>query len=256
MRLLIAFLLMCLLALPALAHDFWIEPTTFRPVPGKMFGVGLRVGQNFIGDPVPRGDSLIKSFTIREAALEHSINGSENQEPAGYARLFRPGVAVIGYQSKPYPLELSAEKFNEFLAQEGLDDIRAQRHRRGEDAKPDREQFSRFAKAVVGTGAGAKLNQPFGWRFEIVPETNPLEGTLLGVRVLLDQKPVRAALVTAINRDDEAARVHARTNADGRAVLALPKAGVWQIKCVALVPAAAKSGFEWESLWASLTFER
>ncbi len=38
----------------AQAHDFWIEPSTFHPAPGAMVSVGLRVGQNFIGDPVPR----------------------------------------------------------------------------------------------------------------------------------------------------------------------------------------------------------
>ena len=223
-------IIIALAATAASAHDFWIEPSTFRPQTGQVFTVGLRVGQNFVGDEVPVSSSLIQSFVIREAAIEHDISG--------YARLYRPGVAIIGYQSKPFPLELTREKYAEFLTQEGFAEVRA--------AGPRKEQFSRFAKAVVGSGGDAAvLSKPFGWRFEIVPESNPLDASPLRVRILLDKKPMRAALVTAMNRSE--VRVTARTGPDGRATLTLPQ-GVWQIKCVALT--------DTESLWASLTFER
>ena len=33
------------------------------------------------------------------------------------------------------------------------------------------------------------------------------------------------------------------------------RAGVWLVKAVHMAPAPAESGAEWESLWASLTFE-
>src|SRR5262245_13746915 len=35
------------------AHDMWIEPTAFFPDAGKIIGVRLRVGQDFLGDPLP-----------------------------------------------------------------------------------------------------------------------------------------------------------------------------------------------------------
>jgi uncharacterized GH25 family protein len=235
-----ALLLTILAASAAQAHDFWLEPSTFRPQAGQIFSVGLRVGQNFEGDALPRSASLIESFTLREAAMEHAVNGSENQDPAGYVRLLRPGVATIGYRSKPSPLELTAEKFNRFLVEEGVNAPRATTLRR--------EQFQRFAKAIVGSGDGATLlSKPFGWRFEIVPESNPHDAGSLRVRVMLDQRPLRGALVSAIRRGD-AARVSVRTSPDGRATIALPGSGVWLIKCVAVV--------ESESLWASLTFAR
>src|SRR5205085_10362268 len=113
-------LLMLCVAAPAAAHDFWLEPSTFRPVAGQTFTVSLLVGQDFAGDVIPRSAQLIESFTIRDAAGEHPVNGFENQAPAGYVRLDRPGCAEIGYRSKANPLELSAEKFNEFVRQEGL----------------------------------------------------------------------------------------------------------------------------------------
>ncbi len=220
-------------AAPAAAHDFWIEPSTFRPKVGQTFTASLVVGQDFAGDVLPRSTPLIESFTVRDASGEHPVNGFENQDPAGYLRLDRPGVAVIGYRSKANPLELSAEKFNEFVRQEGLQVAAA--------TGPHRERFYRYAKAIVGQGKG--FDRPFGYRFEIVPEN--LDATF---RVVFEGKPLAGALVRAIHRDDPNARMSARTDTSGRVHFSLSKNGVWLIKSVHMVPG--------ESLWASLTFER
>ena len=224
-------------AVPAAAHDFWIEPSTFRPEIGKTFSVSLLVGQDFTGDVVPRSAQLIESFTVRDAGGERSVNGFENQDPAGYVRIDRPGLAIIGYRSKANPLELSAEKFNEFVRQEGLGIPPA--------TGPHREHFFRYAKSIVGRGDG--FDQRLGYRFEIVPET--LDGR---VRIFFEGKPLANALVTAIHRDDPNARMSARSDDSGRVRFALPKNGVWLIKSVHMI----QNRGEWESLWASLTFER
>ncbi|HEY0371606.1 MAG TPA: hypothetical protein VGD79_06370, partial [Thermoanaerobaculia bacterium] len=147
------FLLLSLAAGRALAHDFWIEPSTYRPELGKTFTAALRVGQDFAGDPIPRSAQLIDTFVVRDGSGERPVGGFENQDPAGYVRVDRAGVAIIGYRSKGNPLELTAEKFDEFLRLEGLDSIRALRARRGESRKADRERFYRFAKTLVLTGS-------------------------------------------------------------------------------------------------------
>src|SRR5258705_8726286 len=117
-----------LAASPVWAHDFWIEPSTFRPAVGQLFTTSLLVGQDFAGDPIPRSTQLMDTFTVREGASERPVVGMENRDPAGYVRIEKPGIAVIGYRSKPYPLELAADKFEEFLKLEGLDNIKPIRH--------------------------------------------------------------------------------------------------------------------------------
>ena len=52
---------------PLSAHDFWLEPTTFAPQAGQIVGVRLRVGQDFLGDPVPRDPSLVNQFVFEDA---------------------------------------------------------------------------------------------------------------------------------------------------------------------------------------------
>lgn len=244
------------------AHDFWIEPSTFRPAVGQMVSASLRVGQEFEGDPIPRSAQFIDSFTVREGTKEKDVVGFENRDPAGYVRVEQPGLAVIGYRSKANPLQLDAAKFEEFLKHEGLERISAIRAQRHETAKPDRERFYRFAKSVLNAGmngganGGARFDQPFGYRFEIVPETNPCASTPLRVRLLFEGKPLAGALVTAMHRDDASARIRIRSDKSGRVTLNLPKNGVWMIKSVQMVPAPAGTDADWESMWASLTFER
>jgi len=240
------------------AHDFWIEPSTFRPAVGQLVSTSLRVGQEFAGDPIPRSAQLIDTFTIREGSKEKEVVGFENRDPAGFVRVEQPGLAIIGYRSKANPLELDAAKFEEFLKNEGLERISAIRAQRHETAKPDRERFYRFAKTILltGSGSGARFDQPFGYRFEIVPETNPCAATPLRVRLLFEGKPLAGALVTAMRRDDAAARLRVRSDKAGRVTLDLPKNGVWLIKSVQMVPAPAGTNADWESMWASLTFER
>ena len=208
------------------------------------------MGQDFVGDPVPRNAQLIDSFVLRDGHGEWPVNGFENHDPAGLLRIERGGVAVVAYRSKANFVELPAAKFAEFVKAEGLDLIPANR--------PDREHFFRYAKTLLRTGTSSTI--PVGhlssFRYDIVPQSNPWRRGPLHVRVLFEEKAAAGVLVTAIHRDDRNARVKVRTDAHGRATLDLPKGGVWLIKSVFMVAAPKNSGVDWESLWASVTFER
>ena len=247
---------LCAAALPAAAHDFWIEPSTFKPAVGETVLASLRVGQDFLGDPVPRSTPVIESFIVRDAKGEHPVTGFENQDPAGYLRLDSAGAAIIGYRSKPYPLQLAAAKFEDYLRQEGLEPIIALRARRGESGKPDHEIFSRCAKAFL-VSEGGKLSgydTALGFRLELIAETSPLAARTR-FRLLFEGKPLVGALVTALAQDGGTG-LRARTDAQGRVEFAFPKNGVWLVKSVHMIPAPAASGADWESFWASFTFER
>lgn len=246
-----------LLALPAMAHDFWIEPSTFKPQPGAIVAVHLWVGQNFTGDPVPRQSSDIEQFFVRQDGADASIGGANYIDPAG---LFRKGgetTALIGYSSRGSDIELPAGKFEDYLRQYGLETILTERARRGEAAKPGRERFFRYAKALLtGTAQSAAAAQVLGFAYEIVPGDDPtvVAGPLRG-RILYDGKPLADALVEALWRDDPSVRLSMRSDAQGAFVFALPRPGVWLIKSVHMVRAGFFSSADWDSLWASLTFE-
>ncbi len=249
-----------LLACPAaslLAHDFWIEPSTFRPTVPSQLNVALRVGQDFRGDPVPRDDRKIDRFVLAGPAGESVIPGLPGTDPAGFARIERPGLAVVGYRSRRTPIELEAEKFERYLTEEGLERVARVRAERGETQKPGREVYSRCAKSLVLAGGGptAGFDRPLGFTLELVPEKLAEKPGEFPVRLLYDGRPLEGALVIAMNRDEPEKKISARTRRDGRVQLHLPRAGAWLVKAVHMVPAPKDTGADWESLWASLTFE-
>ena len=245
---------------PLSAHDFWIEPSSFRPAVGSTVAVRLFVGPHFTGEPFPRVPLLVSKFVLVSASGEQPIPGGPGDEPAGTIRLAEPGLAIVGYRSLDYPVSLDAAKFEDYLKEEGLEKISTARSKRGETEKPAREVFSRCAKALLDVGGAgtAGFDRPLGFTLELLPEKNPYAlrpGDSLPVRLLLDGKPLSGALVHALLHGEAAAASAARTGRDGRATLRLSKAGLWMIKSVEMGPAPAVADADWQSLWASLTFE-
>ena len=190
---------------PVFAHDMWIEPTTFSPEPGQIVGVRLRVGQDLLGDPLPRDPTLINQFVFEDAAGRKPIVGRNGADPAGFLRVEMPGFLVIGYLSNPSAIELGAEKFNQYLKDEGLDGIAALRARRKETAAGAHELFSRCAKSLVlsGSPSRAQGDRLLGFTLELVAERNPYairDGESFPVRLMYEKRPLAGALVVAMNR--------------------------------------------------------
>ena len=157
---------------PLFAHDMWIEPTTFSPEPGQVVGVRLRVGQDLLGDPVPRDPALVNQFVVEDAAGRKPVVGRNGTDPAGFLRVAMPGLLVIGYRSNPSAIELVAEKFNQYLKEEGLDAVAALRARRKETGARAHELFSRCAKSLVLSGSPieAQGDRRLGFPLELVAE--------------------------------------------------------------------------------------
>ncbi len=251
-----------LAASPAVvAHDFWIEPSSFAPKAGDLVTLRLRVGQFFAGDAVPRRDDLIESFLARGPAGEAAIAGRDGSDPGGYMRPDRPGFVVVGYQSRGAFVELPAPAFEAYLREEGLDRILDERAWRGTRAQSGREIFRRCAKVILrvdGDGfaiPAADAARPLGLRLEIVPATEPGPRTARRFVLLYEGRPLAGALVVALRRGDAARTVSARSDARGEVALDLSAAGAWLVKAVHMVPAARDDDADWASWWASLTFE-
>ena len=257
---------------PAHAHDFWIEPASFRPQPGERVPVRLRVGDHFPGDPVPRWPQRIERFAVTpgvpEAASEGEapLPGVPETDPAGILTAGAPGLWVLVYDSNHASITLEGEAFERHLAEQGLERVSELRRQRGESAAPATEIYSRCAKALVAVGgkAGPGYDRLVGLPLELVPERDPAalapgkDSEELPLRLLYEGKPLAGARVEARNpraSPEITETVAGRTGADGRVTLRLASPGMWLVKAVHMVPAPTASGADWESFWASLTFE-
>ena len=245
---------------PLLAHDMWIEPTTFSPESGDIVGLKLRVGQNLLGDPLVRDSQLIRQFIVEDATGRKPVVGRDGGNPAGFVRAAQPGLLVVGYHSNPSSVEETAEKFNQYLKEEGLDAIAALRAQRNQTNLQVREIFSRCAKSLLLSGSASEVQRDrvLGFTLELVAERNPYalrSGEELPIRLTYENRPLPGALVIAINRLHPGEKVSARTGKDGRVRLHLRPGGMWMLKAVHMVPAPAGESAQWQSFWASLTFE-
>jgi uncharacterized GH25 family protein len=245
---------------PLFAHDMWIEPTTFLPENGEIVGVKLRVGQDFLGDPLPRDPALINQFIVEDADSRKPVIGRDGRDPAGFLRVATPGLLIVGYRSNPSSVELTAEKFNQYLKDEGLDAIAALRAQRNQTGSTAHEIFSRCAKSLVLSGSPDRSqgDRVLGFTLELIAERNPYAtraGEELPVRLTYENRPLAGALVVAMNRLNPSEKLAARTDKEGRVRFRLRPGGVWLIKAVHMIPAPAGSNAEWQSFWASLTFE-
>jgi hypothetical protein len=264
-------------ALPLAAHDFWIVPSTFRPGVSSPLALRLRVGENLRGDPVPRDPAQVDRFVLlgplagSAGSAETPIAGVLGADPAGFVHVGEAGLYTVVYRSHRTRIDLPPEKFDEALRREGLERILEVRKSRGESLKPSTEVFSRCAKALVLVGQpvstpgalaapGAKIpfDRPVGMTLELIPEKNPYEmkaGDELPVRLLYQGKPLAGALVIALGLHETDGKLAARSGKDGRVRLRLPEGGFWLVKAVHMIPAPPDTGVDWESLWASLTFD-
>jgi hypothetical protein len=253
------------------AHDFWVEPSSFRPAVGERVSFDLLVGQKLSGESVARDSGKIAHFFVRGPdGKDEDVLGIDGRSPAGQWRVRAGGFHVLGYRTTPTPIELEALKFEVYLREEGLQPVIDARKARGETGAPGREIYSRSAKALLYCGPAEKDGAPkdataakgfdtvIGLRLEIVPEVDPYRlavGGELPLRVVFDGKPLAGALVGLAAQGAPGEERRVRTDADGRVRFKVAHGGVHLARVCWMVPAPKESGADWESTWGSLTFE-
>src|SRR5262249_24620176 len=143
----------------------------------------------------------------------------------------------------------------------GLEPLLTTRAARGEGDKKVREAYSRCAKSLIRVATSEKpgADRLLGFTLELIAETDVTvmkPGAEATFRLLYEGKPLANALVSAARKgagDDR--KLSARTDANGRVGFKLDDSGMWQIASVHMIRAADDRDYQWESFWASLTFE-
>jgi uncharacterized GH25 family protein len=259
----VAVLLLLLPAAPARAHDYWLLPDTFFPSPGDTVAVRLHVGEDLVSEaerPFQKALTVRFELFAGKDTTDLATLSKEDDKPVARVALKAAGTHLIALERVPRFIALEAEKFNKYLAEEGLDAILEQRRKAGEDKQPGRERYSRYLKTFIQTGDDRDdtPRRALGQKLELVPQTNPYAlkaGDRLTVRVLFEGKPLTGARVFAQRRTgDKTTTQDATTTAEGLATFKLDGAGTWQVRLVHMRRTTADKEADWESFWGSLTF--
>jgi hypothetical protein len=260
-----ALCLLCALggAAEALAHDYWLELSTYRPKGGDRVAISHRVGERLAGDAVPRNPLGILRFdAFAPSGTAMPVPGRDGFDPAGVVIVDSPGTWRVVFQSRPSYVELPPEKFDAYLELEGIEGVREEREKLGEGGKVAREAFSRSAVAVSCASGGlappAAARGPVGLELEIVPDGDlcaARPGKDLGFRLLFRGQPAAGVMMMALDQKNPGEPIKVRTDTRGRFRFRLPRAGFWLVKGVAMERSTSDANADWQSRWASLTLE-
>jgi uncharacterized GH25 family protein len=258
-----AFAAALLLPRAATAHDYWMVPQQLV-FPGEQeVAVSLFVGEDFAAEEERafeggRTSRFLhlhggQSIDLVPAARDGSI-------PMLRLRVAGDGGHLLVLDRNIAKIELPPEKFETYLRHEAIDDVVAERARRGESAKPGRERYTRSLKALVQVGEerDETFAKAIGQTLELIPETNPVfaaPGERLGVKILFRGIPLANARIEAFSRAGaEVSGAEIRSDERGIALVPIDRRGVWLLRMVHMVRCDGCPDADWESTWASYVF--
>ena len=264
MKIRIAALCVLMFAVPAAAHDFWIQPTRFEVAPGTAIAFNFQVGHGKFRERWSNNQRIVSLIDFHRGARRDlrpqlRSGGSFDLTTSGAA----PGLHVIAMQSNYATSELPAIRFNDYAREEGLVPIMAARRAAGKTTAPGRERYSRRAKALIQVGRATAADQafatrPIGLKLEIVPDRNPYTlgaNRMLPVHVLYNGRRLANATVKLTNLGaDERPVAVAVTNRSGQARFRIPANGAWLLNVIWSGPVRNDPKVEFDTTFSSLTF--
>jgi uncharacterized GH25 family protein len=244
------------------AYDLWVIPGKFVLSPGERTRIFINSGDEFPQSASLVGEHRIESFSLVTSRGRKPLNGLVADGKSLTVELTAPdaGTAVLALATKSRLVRLKADEFNAYLKEDGLPQILALREERDEMTQPVVERYTKWAKAIlrVGEEIDETWSQPVGHRIEIVPESDWQEmgaGETVVFRVLFEGEPLAGVTVTGTRAGGARNELQALTDEDGRARMSLTKAGRWYLHTIHMVRLKDDPHVQWESFWATLTFE-
>lgn len=248
-------------SLLASGHEFWLQPKKYHYAVGEEIKVDFMVGEGFTGE-------FWDLNTHRAERLElHSASGSKDlitevKSTKGNnlsVNADQDGTYLLAMQSNAAYIEMKGDAFNDYLKEDGLDDILNERKKLNQLEKPSTEFYTRYAKLLVQVGE--KKDDTFkkrvGLRYEVVPDQNPYAlktGDYLQCKVYYEGKPAPHALVKVWSKRNSTTFLqNIYTESDGSIRFPISTRGEWMVSSVKMIK-SEKEGAEYHSLWASLTF--
>lgn len=246
------------------AHDLYLLPDRFHVAPQSTLRVAFHNGDAFPESEAAAHIDRLKDAQLRSATSTSPVHGLKVAGKRVLGSVVVPagsGTLLVSVHTVPNFIELAPDKFLAYLEEEGLSSVIAWRSQHGEEKKPGRERYSKFAKSLLLSGTPDDFyKQALDFPIEIIPESNPYAlhaGGELPVRVLFRGKPAAGTQLEAAwaNNGKSKTMVVGRTDAEGRIRVPLTAAGKWRLHSLKMERCADPAAADWESVWASLTFE-
>lgn len=247
-----------------LAHEFWLMPNKFRVKTNESIALNYYVGEDFMGELWKRKKDKTLKFTqfTQQKKIDLTDLSIKSDTNAISLKFESEGTHVLALETKNSFIALEAQKFNEYLKDDGIDNIYALREKKGELNKPSKEFYRRCAKTLiqVGTKSDNTFKQNTGMPLEIIPLQNPYFskiGDKITVKVLFNSEPLVDKMIVIWNKTatTKTRQQKLRTNAEGEMTFNLDQKGQWMVSTVQMIPVENNPEGDYQSFWGNLTFE-
>lgn len=246
----------------AFAHEYWFEPETFFPAAKEKTAVHLYVGDGLTKDREERPfqtekTPVFKLFSTKNT-LDLKSSLTENAMPVYTFSADENGNYLLAMERNWSYIKLEASKFEDYLREDGIEFIIAERAKLGESKNEGGERYSRYLKSLlqVGDQRTDVYKKNLGMKLEIVPLENPYAkkvGDKIKFQIFFDGKPLADRTIFADNRNSETQK--SKTDKDGKATFRLDRSGLWIVRLVNMQRCQANCGEAvWESFWGAITF--
>lgn len=253
-----------------MAHEFWLQPQKFFYSIRDVAYIRFFVGEHFSGTNWNGNKDKVKllvHFDPSGISSDLSARLSDNLGDSLSLPLKDEGTHMVIFNSTNSFIKLEAEKFNEYLKEDGLDNTALYRIAQKEDTLAGREYYQRSVKTLIQVGESPtnRCTNPTQLPLDIIPRENPymipVRKSGMGIekvrfRVLFKGEPLENALVKIwyYSRPNQVAIETARTNKRGW-VTTDRHSGPFLVSCVHMEKATRDTIADWQSYWASLSFE-
>ena len=247
-----------------LAHEFWLMPSKFKVKVNELMTLNFYVGEDFTGEIWGKRIERTLKFTDFVGKKQTDLTALTIQSDSNDIQLSfdKEGTHVLAMRSKNSFIALEAGKFNDYLKDDGIENIYALREKNGDLDKPSRELYSRCAKTLIQVGD--KTDNTFkkntGMPLEIIPLQNPYLakiGDKITVNVLFEGKPLADKMIVTWNKTatTKTRQQKLRTDAKGNMTFTLDEKGQWMVSTVHMIALVNNPEGNYQSFWGNLTFE-
>lgn len=242
------------------AHEFWLEPLSFKVEQGANIQAHIKVGQGLEGDTYAFFPASFERFDLMVNDATGVIKNRFAQKPAIDQPAEANGLHVLTYQSRPSSLRYEKRAiFEKFLKTEGIEWVLEAHEKRGLPSLDFTELYKRFAKTLIQVGEGGGVDKLMGLPFEWVVLTNPytddLKEKVVSAQLFHEGKPFPDSSVNVFARQrDVVKQVQLKTDKQGKVDISVADGGIFLVNAVHMIQPDDSTGAAWMSLWASTTF--
>jgi len=251
-----------LTALSLFAHEFWLEPQQYIFSRGQEINIRFKAGERFEGENWTGSKEKINNLQFYYADVSDNLNDGLNNAPGDSLQfsLFEEGTAMVTFNSTNSFIELDAQKFNDYLQEDGLTKAIDYRKEQNEIDSAGREYYQRSVKTIVqvGTKKTEVYKKQTSLPLDIIPLSHPYtigNNQLMKVKFLFNGEPLANKKIKTwhklLNQVTDSTFI---SDEKGEISFPVETSGEWIVSCVHMIHIPNDAKAQWQSYWGSVTW--